>query len=85
MRNNVVGIDFAYRTIFADALKAVDARLADSAATRIEQLKTIVAAKDLPHVDVVSLRRASEELVVALQGASAKLGLHQRALEAKSQ
>src|SRR6516165_2769983 len=62
MRNNLVGIDFAYRTIFADALKAVDARLADSAATRIEQLKTIVAAKDLPHVDVVSLRRASEEL-----------------------
>jgi len=85
MRNNLVGIDFAYRTIFADALKAVDARLADSAATRIEQLKTIVAAKDLPHVDVVSLRRASEELVVVLQDASAKLGLHQPTLEAKSQ
>lgn len=84
MRNNVAGIDFAYRTIFADALKAVDARLADSVAKRIEQLKAVVAAKDLPHVDVMALRRASEELVVALQSASIKLGLHQPTLEAQS-
>ena len=34
---------------------------------RIEQLKTIVAAPDLRHVDIPALRRASEELVVALQ------------------
>jgi chorismate mutase len=84
MRNNVAGIDFAYTTIFADALKAVDAKLADSVTNRIEQLKAIVAAKDLPHVDVLALRRASEELVVALQGASAKLGLRQPTLEAQS-
>ncbi len=84
MRNNVAGIDLAYTTIFADALKAADARLADSVTKRIEQLKAIVAAKDLPHVDVLALRRASEELVVALQGASAKLGLHQPTLEAQS-
>ncbi len=84
MRNNVAGIDFAYRTIFADALKAVDARLDGSVTGRIEQLKIIVAAKDLPHVDVTALRRVSEELVVALQGASVKLGLHQPTLEAQS-
>ncbi|HWZ40674.1 MAG TPA: EfeM/EfeO family lipoprotein [Bradyrhizobium sp.] len=84
MRNNVAGIDFAYTTIFAEALKAVDAKLADSVTNRIEQLKAIVAAKDLPHVDVLALRRASEELVVALQGASAKLGLRQPTLEAQS-
>jgi iron uptake system component EfeO len=84
MRNNVAGIDFAYMTIFADALKAVDGKLDDSVTKRIEQLKTIVAAKDLPHVDVLALRRASEELVVALQGASTKLGLHQPTLEAQS-
>ena len=84
MRNNVAGIDFAYGTIFADALKEVDTKLAASIEKRIEQLKTIVAAKDLPHVDVLALRRASEELVVALQGASAKLGLRQPTLEAQS-
>jgi iron uptake system component EfeO len=84
MRNNVAGIDFAYRTIFADALKAVDARLADTVASRIEQLKTIVAASDLLHVDVRTLRRDSEELVIALQAASAKLGLPRPTLEAQS-
>jgi iron uptake system EfeUOB component EfeO/EfeM len=84
MRNNVAGIEFAYRTIFADALKAADAELDQSIAARIEQLKTLVAAPDLPHVDVRALRRASEELVVALQSASVKLGLHQPTLEAQS-
>ena len=84
MRNNVAGIDFAYRTIFADALEAVDAKLDQSVTSRIEQLKTVVAAPDLPHVDVRALRQASEELVVALQAASVKLGLHQPTLEAQS-
>jgi iron uptake system EfeUOB component EfeO/EfeM len=84
MRNNVAGIDFAYRTIFADALKEADARLAASVAGRIGQLKTIVAAPDLPHVDVRALRRASEELVVALQAGAERLGLHRPTLEAQS-
>jgi iron uptake system component EfeO len=84
MRNNVAGIDFAYRTIFADALKEADARLAQSVVDRIEQLKTIVAASDLPHIDVRGLRRSSEELVVALQAAAEKLGLHRPTLEAQS-
>jgi iron uptake system component EfeO len=84
MRNNIAGIDFAYRTIFADTLKSVDANLADMVAGRIEQLKSIVATPDLPHVDVGALRRASEELVIALQAASAKLGLSRPTLEAQS-
>jgi iron uptake system component EfeO len=82
--NNVAGIDFAYRTIFADALKEVDARLAASVAAHIEELKTMVAAPDLPHVDVRALRRASEELVVVLQEAALKLGLRRPTLEAQS-
>jgi iron uptake system EfeUOB component EfeO/EfeM len=81
MRNNV---EFAYRTIFADSLKKVDARLADSVTERLDQLKTIVASPDLRHVDIRALRRASEELVVALQAASAKLGLRRPTLEAQS-
>jgi iron uptake system component EfeO len=84
MKNNLAGIDFAYRTIFAAALGAVDSKLAEAVDARIEQLKTIVAAPDLLHVDLPALRRASEELVVALQGASTKLGLQRPTLEAQS-
>lgn len=84
MRNNVAGIDFAYRTIFASALKAADGKLAGLVVERIEQLKTIVTAPDLQRVDIPALRRASEELVVALQSASAKLGLQRPTLEAAS-
>jgi iron uptake system component EfeO len=84
MRNNVAGIDFAYRTIFAPALRTADARLAAAVDARIEQLRTIVAAPDLQHVDVSALRRASEELVITLQGASDKFGLRRSTLEAAS-
>jgi iron uptake system component EfeO len=84
MRNNVAGVEFAYRTIFADRLKEVDAGLSDKVTARIEQLKTIVAAPDLPHVNVRALRRVSEELVISLQAASVKLGLRQPTLEAQS-
>jgi iron uptake system component EfeO len=84
MRNNVAGVEFAYRTIFADALKAADAGLADAIAKRIERLKVVVAAPDLPRVDVRALRRTSEELVVSLQTASVKLGLRRPTLEAQS-
>jgi hypothetical protein len=45
----------------------------------------IVAAHDLPSIDVSELRRASEELVILLQNASIKLGLQRATLEAKSQ
>jgi iron uptake system component EfeO len=84
MHNNVEGIDLAYRTIFADALTVADASLAETIAGRIGQLKTVVAASDLRHVNIRSLRSASEELVLALQGASAKLGLPRPTLEAQS-
>ena len=85
MRNNVAGIDFAYRTIFSTALTTADPKLADGVAARIERLKVIVAARDLPSIDVSDLRRASEELVILLQSASAKLGLQRATLEARSQ
>jgi iron uptake system EfeUOB component EfeO/EfeM len=84
MRNNVAGIDCAYRTIFAAGLEAADGKLAGAVDRRIEQLKTIVAAPDLQHVDVAALRRSSEELVVTLQDASSKLGLRRSTLEAAS-
>src|SRR3984893_13131135 len=84
MRNNIAGIDFAYRTIFASSLMAADGKLAGVVDQRIEQLKTIVRAPDLQRVDIPALRRTSEELVVALQSASTTLGLRRSTLEAAS-
>lgn len=84
MRNNVAGIEVAYRTIFADALKAADGKIDATVGARIAELKAIVVVPDLPRVDIMRLRRASEELVVALQAASAKLGLQRPTLEAQS-
>jgi len=84
MRNNVAGVEFAYRAIYASSLKEVDAGLADKVMARIGELKTIVAAPDLPHVNVRALRRVSEELVISLQAAAAKLGLRRPTLEAQS-
>src|SRR6202012_1253098 len=81
MRNNVAGIDFAYRSIFAASLSKADDKLAGAVDARIAQLKAIVAAPDLQHIDVSELRRASEELVITLQDASGKLGLHRSTLE----
>jgi iron uptake system component EfeO len=84
MRNNIAGIQFTYRTIFAATLAAADQKLADDVATRIAELDALVAAPDLQHIDIPKLRRASEELVVALQGASTRLGLQRPTLEAAS-
>ncbi|WP_454631574.1 EfeM/EfeO family lipoprotein [Bradyrhizobium cenepequi] len=83
MRNNIAGIDFAYHTIFSAALNTADGKLDETVTTRIELLEAIVAAPDLPRVDIPRLRRASEELVIALQTASAKLGLQRPTLEAQ--
>ena len=84
MRNNIAGIDFAYHTIFSAPLNAVDGKLDETVTSRIKRLETIVATPDLPHVDTAALRQTSEELVIALQGASAKLGLQRPTLEAQA-
>jgi iron uptake system EfeUOB component EfeO/EfeM len=82
MQNNAAGIEFAYRTIFAEALAASDGRSASAIEERIRELSVIVAAPDLRRVDVPALRRASERLVVALQGAAGPLGMRRPSLEA---
>ena len=82
MRNNVAGLQFAYRTIFADELKSTDRKLADAVEGKLEEHKKLLVVRDLKGVDIPELRRASEELVVALQSASARLGLRRPALEA---
>jgi iron uptake system component EfeO len=82
MRNNVAGIQLAFRTIFVAAIEAVDRKLAETIAAKIEQLSDLLVVRDLQHVDIPRLRRASEELVVMLQGAAPKVGLGRPTLEA---
>jgi iron uptake system component EfeO len=82
MRNNVDGIELAYRTLFASTLAADDPTVAERVRSEIDQLKVLVAVPDLKKVDSDKLRRASEALIVTLQAAAPKIGLGSPALEA---
>src|SRR5271156_5245108 len=81
MRNNVDGIDIAYRTIFAAALQAHDPGLAVEIPKKIAELKTQVDVPDLKSLDSGKLRAQSEELIVLLQQAAPKIGLRAPTLE----
>jgi len=85
MRNNVAGIEFAHRTLFVDSLSATDRELAVAIDRKIDELNALVSVKDLRRVDIPKLRRTTEELVVALQGAAAKIGLKKPTLEQAQQ
>lgn len=84
MRNNVAGIDFAYRTIFATALEVSDRKLADRIDGKIKSLSEVLDVRDLRAVNVPRLREVSEDLVVSLQAAAPKLGLGRPTLEAST-
>jgi iron uptake system component EfeO len=84
MRNNVEGIDLAYRTLFAAALAGSDAKLAEQAQDQIDRLKALVTVADLKSVDADRLRSASEALIVTLQVAGPKIGLVTPTLEASA-
>jgi iron uptake system component EfeO len=81
MRNNVDGIDLAYRTIFAGAVDAGAPELAATIRQQIERLKALVAVPDLKSLESEKLRAASEELIVMLQTAAPKVGLRAPSLE----
>lgn len=81
MRNNVDGIELAYRTLFASPLAVADSKLADEVRDEIERLKNLVDAHDLKSIDPDQLRKATEALVVSLQIAAPKLGLDAPTLE----
>lgn len=81
MRNNVDGIEMAYGTIFATAIDGSD-RTIDTAARRlIDELKSMLAQRDLRQLDQERLRVVSEELVLTLQNAAPKLALARPTLE----
>jgi iron uptake system component EfeO len=81
MRNNVDGIELAYRILFAATLEGSDPKLAKKTRDQIDRLKQLLAVEDLKRVDPDTLRKASEDLVVALQAAGPKLGLSTPTLE----
>ncbi len=85
MRNNVEGIDLAYRTLFAATLDAADAKLAEQVRGEIGQLKHLLSVPDLQSVDADALRNASEMLIVNLQAAAPKIGLATPTLEETGQ
>jgi iron uptake system component EfeO len=85
MRNNVDGIDLAYRTLFAPTLEANAATLATAVRGQIDALKLLVAVPDLKNIDPDKLRARSEELVVTLQSAAPTLGLRAPSLEENAQ
>jgi iron uptake system component EfeO len=85
MRNNVDGIDLAYRILFGPTMEARDPRLAAEARHQIDELKSMLATRDLRRIDPDRLRAASEELVLTLQNAAPALELERPALEASAQ
>lgn len=81
MRNNVVGIGLAYKTVFADSVRASDTKLADQIQAKIDEMGALVAVSNLKSLDPDALRTNSEDLVIALQTAAPRIGLYAPTLE----
>ena len=81
MRNNVDGIELAYGTIFASAIESRDRNLHATARRQIDELKTMLAQRDLRQLEQERLRVLSEELVLTLQTAAPGIALARPALE----
>jgi iron uptake system component EfeO len=82
MRNNVDGIELAWRTIFSSAVEARDRQLDADLRRSIDALKAMIAGGDLRRIDPDKLRMATEELVLTLQNTAPLLDLKKPALEA---
>jgi iron uptake system component EfeO len=81
MRNNVFGIQLAYKVIFSAALEAADPKLAAKANETIQRLAALLEVRDVKTTEPDRIRAKSEELVVALQEAAPKIGLKTPTLE----
>jgi iron uptake system component EfeO len=82
MRNNVDGIELAWRTIFAPTAETRDREVDTGMRRSIGELKAMVDVGELRHVDPDRLRAATEELVLKLQNAAPLLDLKKPTLEA---
>jgi iron uptake system component EfeO len=82
MRNNVDGIELAWRTIFAPTAGSRDRQVDAGIRRSVEELKALVAVGELRNVDPDRLRTATEELVLKLQNAAPLLDLKKPTFEA---
>jgi iron uptake system component EfeO len=82
MRNNVDGIELAWRTVFAPTAESRDRQVDVGIRRGIEELKAMVAVGELRRVDPDRLRIATEELVLKLQNTAPLLDLKKPTLEA---
>jgi iron uptake system component EfeO len=82
MRNNVDGIELAWRTIFAPTAESRDRQVDVGMRRSIEELKAMVDVRELRRIDRDRLRIATEELVLKLQNAAPLLDLKKPTLEA---
>jgi iron uptake system component EfeO len=80
MRENVEGLEAIYKLVFAEALQAKDAKLADAIHEKIEAVEALVKVNDLKHLDQPALNKVGEELAVLMQNAAPKLGLKKPAV-----
>jgi iron uptake system component EfeO len=82
MRNNVDGIELAWRTIFGPTAESRDRQIDVGIRRSIEELKAMVDVRELRRIDRDRLRIATEELVLKLQNAAPLLDLKKPTLEA---
>jgi iron uptake system component EfeO len=81
MRNNVSGIEQAYKIIFAAALNANDPALASKTQGEIDSLNALLEGPRLETIDPEKLSKASEEFVVTLGSVAPKISLKKPVLE----
>lgn len=75
MRENVEGIEVAYKLVFAERLKKKNAKLAGIIGDRIEKLEALVKVDDIKSMDQKKVHVAGEELAALLLQAAPALGL----------
>jgi iron uptake system EfeUOB component EfeO/EfeM len=81
MGHNVAGIMAAYRTVFAGAVKAGNARLGAATERAIDQLQQIVAVPDMKRLNQDKLRQRGEELAASFREIAPVIGLDKPKLE----
>lgn len=75
MGHNVAGIKAAYRTVFAGAVAARDARVGEAIDGAIDRLQDVVEAPDMARLNQDRLRQDAEELVVGFREMAPVIGL----------
>jgi iron uptake system EfeUOB component EfeO/EfeM len=81
MRNNVHGIESAYRIVFASEVERRDAKLAGALQAKIDGLQTLLRVATLGALDAKKLRDESEELIIAMQTTATIIGLKKPSLQ----